>query len=497
MEQQTPNMINIVLAVGSIGGLLLVIVLQGVRRFNVWWFMRGIKNGSTDLTRMQPSDFDWLELRDRQHLIDWLERRRRASAIAEVLGTQSAAGAAPTGNGAAKAPALRAPVVEPVPAITPLAQALAAIPAFVALEDLPIAASTTAIPLGIDATGTARWADLTRDALHIGIYGQSGAGKDSLLRAWFAVLALRNTPEAVQFAIIDGKGDWLVPQLGTLAHMFLPPAGGYGKLGDAAIKQAVAAVDAEAARRQGLITAAGCRTRDEYNQIRPQTPLPLLVVVATDVMTSIVGDVEGLIEGLVSKARALGIRVIVSMQTPTGHSTRWRMNLSTVLTGNLQHPSQDEVALGIPPRDLRYRPSQLPGPLDRPGVFVARLGAEQIVLQTPFLAEAAFDQICGRLPQRVVIPEWNPRDGADLLRDLLVRETMVAEIAAAPVAVTSQETDLIRRELARGVAPGKIAKSLPNYRGPRYGEYLAKVRYVQEILEAENRVALTQQTLSA
>lgn len=287
-----------------------------------------------------------------------------------------------------------------------LPAALKRLPASLSLSALrPYPESPTAIPVGIDASGGAVWLDVgagkPESVLHIGLYGASGAGKDTLLRSWFALLCKRNAPTELQFAILDGKGDWLVGNLAGLAHMWQPPAGGYGASGDKRITDAIAAIDREAERRQALITGAGCRTREEYNRTA-DSPLPLLVVLTTDMMTSVAGDVEALLIALVSKARALGIRVIVSMQTPTGKGTQWRMNLSTVIAGALQSGSQDEPALGIAVRDLRYRPSQLPTPQERPGVFVVRRGSEQMLVQAPYLAESRFDEVCASLPAKVV-----------------------------------------------------------------------------------------------
>jgi DNA segregation ATPase FtsK/SpoIIIE-like protein len=244
------------------------------------------------------------------------------------------------------------------------------------------------------------WADLLTESLHIGLYGQSGAGKDTFLRCWFATLCQRASPNELQFAFIDGKGDWLIPQLASLAHMFAPPAGGYGAEGDTAILAMVKLVDAEAARRQALIIAAGCTSREAYVR-KTGKQLPLLVVVATDVMTSVAGDVEALLVNLISKARSLGIRVIVSMQTPTGRDTRWRSNLATVLAGSLQSGSQDQPALGVPIDAMPYRPSQLPPPRQRPGVFVARFRGEIILLQAPWLDDDDFEAICDQLPRSV------------------------------------------------------------------------------------------------
>ena len=66
------------------------------------------------------------------------------------------------------------------------------------------------------------------------------------------MLTKRNAADAVQFAILDGKGDWLTPNLRQLAHMWIPPAGGFGATGKAAILHTIKRIEQEAERRQQL-----------------------------------------------------------------------------------------------------------------------------------------------------------------------------------------------------------------------------------------------------
>jgi hypothetical protein len=294
-------------------------------------------------------------------------------------------------------PLLPEPVIEeaPKPAVKPKK----GLPRLVLLEDMTVPSSSTAVPLGRNEKGEEVWADLATDLLHTGIYGTSGAGKDTLLRVWFSLLTERNSPAQLQWAFLDGKGDWLTPDLAELACMFIAPAGGYGQKGKEAIRTAIARIDEEAERRQSLIFPNGCRTREQYNAKAVTAgwePLPLLVVVVSDVMDSVAGEVEDLLSSLVSKARALGIRVIASMQTPTGKSMEWRMNLSSVLAGALVDGSQDAPALGVREvRNLPYRPSQLEPPPKEKGLFVAKVRGQFHLVRTPIFTsgdnEGAFN----------------------------------------------------------------------------------------------------------
>ena len=391
------------------------------------------------------------------------------------------------------------------PATDSLAASLARLPKRVELLTLPLHKSPTAIPLGVGADGVTVWADLAADTYHLGLYGQTGAGKDTLLRCWFTVLARRNRPDAVQFSILDGKGDWLVPQLATLGHMFIAPAGGYGAAGDKAILAAVKAIDTEAQRRQQAIQAAGCISRDAYIA-RTGATMPLLVVIATDVMTSVAGEVEALLIALVSKARSLGIRVVVSMQSPTKQDTRWRGNLSTVLAGALQAASQDEPALGVPVKDLRFRPSQLPPPSKRAGVFVGRVGGQQVLVQAPYLSDAAFEAQVGMLPAAPSMQRSS--DDSALLAALLDQDTVATmlptsnavasavtalESAVTPVApvdttaLTPAETAHIAALLAT-LPRSEVVKRMGG-NGRNYGKVKAKVAAVETLLAGSERKA--------
>jgi len=288
-----------------------------------------------------------------------------------------------------------------------------------------------AVPLGVDQTGAFRWLDFNKDALHIGLYGTSGCGKDHLLRLWFT--ALLNEP-AAQWAILDGKGDWLTPNIARLPQMLFPPAGGYGDEGQQRIVEAIELINEEAKRRFGLLMNAGVRSVEEYNQAAPE-PLPLLIVLATDII-DVVDETERLLIALVSKARALGIRAIISMQTPTGKRLEWRMNLSTLISGALVDGSQDAPALGVrDPKALLFRPSQLPPPPGERGLFVVRHNNEQFLIHTPALV-GDFDALI------------DARNDAALLETLLAvtthhinkRKTAVVTVAATAASVPPSPT---------------------------------------------------------
>jgi len=276
------------------------------------------------------------------------------------------------------------------------------------LAEKPTALS---VPIGVDHTGQFRWLDVQRDLVHCAVYGTSGAGKDHLLRCWYLSLA---DQRSIRWAIVDGKGDWLVPSIVEDERNLFPPAGGFGDEGTARIKDGLKEILREAARRASLIIGAGVRSLEEYNE-QTGANEPLLIVLITDVIDAVV-EVEKTLTALISKARSLGIRVIVSMQTPTGFSMQWRMNVGTVLAGALVDTSQDAVALGI--RDtakLPFRPSTLPPPPAGAGLFVFRQGGDVRLIRTPMLTTTG--------PQSIVFDRMvRERRNVALLGELLSQE---------------------------------------------------------------------------
>jgi hypothetical protein len=312
-------------------------------------------------------------------------------------------------------------------------KAVQALPDVVKLVDIMQKAgdSKLALPLGVDQTGKSRFLDFGDDTLNVAVYGGSGSGKDTIIMGWFMALTSRNTPDELQFIVLDGKGHWLTPNLRNRAHMVIDPCGGYGEKGTERIERGLDLIDAEAERRSELIFESGCRSREQYVE-KTGERLPMIVVLITDGMDAIQGLIEERLISLASKGRALGFKVIVAMSTPTKRDMRWRINLSTVMSGPLQDRSQNAVALGLPTDSIIYPPSFLPNPQRRHGTFVVRLGGEQFVVQAPFTTNDEFDAYAAMMPQR-------PDNTDELLTDLLGSGETSARAPAAQARTRSKD----------------------------------------------------------
>jgi hypothetical protein len=289
----------------------------------------------------------------------------------------------------------------------------------ISFTDIPKPDNKWMVPVGLNYLNQWEWLNIENGITHALVAGQSGTGKDNLLRLWFTVLTRQNRPDEIKFAIIDGKGEWLLEPIAQSAYMFTPPAGGINiehakdwreafSISRESMERALEAVFRELGRRQRLFTAAGVVSRERYEE-KTGNKLPLLVLICTDVGTELEKDVDKLIQIIVSKGRSLGIRAILSMQTPTGQSAIWRTNVSVVITGRQQQGSQDNPTLGTLVKDMLLRPSQLPDPQERPGVMIMRRGDYQTVVSSPYFPESFWEAYIERLPP----------NNARLLQDLL------------------------------------------------------------------------------
>lgn len=311
-----------------------------------------------------------------------------------------------------------------------LTQGLKRLPAYIHYTQLPdTIPSRLSVPIGFDAYSMeVKWGDFDAHSdnmriMHALIAGQTKSGKDSLLRLWFTTLTLNNTPEQIQFVIIDGKIDWMSPVLADSAYMAIPPAGESeirkvdGKWIDCArekIAESFEWIFEEVTRRGQLLKESNTINLESYNakaakQGKPQ--LPMLFFIASDVGDTFDGDLGMLVNQLIRKGRAYGIRMIMSMQDPVGEDTKWRGQIGLVMSGYQQDPLHDHRIMGMPVARLNIRPSQLPNPQQdaiSQGLFVVRQGSMQYFVRAPFLPEEDwFDYIESN---RFAVKKWYRSD---------------------------------------------------------------------------------------
>ena len=291
------------------------------------------------------------------------------------------------------------------------------LPALVGLNELNPHKSPTAFPLGIDQDGNELWFDLSptkpNHTNFISVTGQPNAGKDTLFKAWFQTLATRNSPEKVRFVFVDGKGPWYAPSLRKHPSMMFPFEKWDGEAKTAMLSQ-MQQLQQEMKRRYHLIVEENeCEDLEEYTEETGKT-LPYIVLVVTDVLGDLNGQVEKLLEQIVAKGRACGIRAWVSLQTTVGESSKWRSLMTAYISGPVQGAQSDAVVMGTEGGYLAYRPSLMDTALK--GVFCVRYGQREWLVKAPWVGKSEFKNwyrgpntnSAANLLTELLLPQPNP-----------------------------------------------------------------------------------------
>lgn len=390
-----------------------------------------------------------------------------------------------TGRVTTKLQAIDAPRETRKLSSTNMAEVLAIMPKRIPYNHpkIPEQPTPMSVLIGYDPVGKRWvWADfgLHGDTIHAFIAGQTRAGKDSEIRLWFTQLTLSNTPEELQFIIIDGKGEWITPSLKDSKHMYVAPVGGFnisiergntGKrqirdLANEAIEDAIVSTIELLKERAELFQKVGATNLAAYEK-KTGKKLPMLMVIATDIGTNLQGNLEHLIKFLVLKGGSLGVRAIISMQTASGEDTSWRGQLALTMSGYQQQASADAPNLGISAKAMKYRPSELPS-VDIPenrGLFVVRKGLEQLVVRGIHITDEAFETYCENS-----LPKKSDISSADLLSALLL-QPQAKPVVVKPT-LTHDQSVKAAALAAQGFAPSTITKMLGFTSNKRFNEMM-------------------------
>ena len=171
------------------------------------------------------------------------------------------------------------------------------------------------IALGLAVDGTPVAADLTAMP-HLLIAGTTGSGKSVCVNAIIACLLLSNTPDDLQFIMVDPKRVELTGYNG-IPHLVAPVVVELERI--VGVLQWVQREMDERYRKFAAITA---RNIEDYNKkIGPgERKMPYYVVVVdelADLMMLAPDETERLLARLAQMARATGIHLIISTQRPS------------------------------------------------------------------------------------------------------------------------------------------------------------------------------------
>ncbi|MFA7283255.1 MAG: DNA translocase FtsK [Candidatus Omnitrophota bacterium] len=171
--------------------------------------------------------------------------------------------------------------------------------------------SILSIALGKDITGRPVFADLD-DMPHLLIAGTTGSGKTVCVNTCILSLLFRASPNELKFLMIDPKMVELMPFNG-LPHLLCPVV-------TDAKKAAVALnwVVSEMESRYQLLSKAGARNIEAYNQ--KQEKIPYIVVIVdefADLMSVARDQIENAVTRLAQLSRAVGIHLVLATQRPS------------------------------------------------------------------------------------------------------------------------------------------------------------------------------------
>ncbi|MCX6009732.1 MAG: DNA translocase FtsK [Chloroflexi bacterium] len=247
------------------------------------------------------------------------------------------------------------------------------------------AKSKLALALGKGAGGETVAADLTRMP-HLLIAGATGSGKTACLNSIVCCLLIHNTPDDVQFIMIDPKRVELV-NFNSLPHLAAPVVVDSEKA-----VLALRWLNQEMDNRYQKFAQAGARNIDGYNKSRhPGEAMPYVVLVIdelADLMMAAFDEVEHTLCRLAQLARATGIHLIVATQRPsvdvvTGLiKANFPTRISFALTSQVDSrtildSAGAEKLLGR--GDMLYMPTDASKPKRLQGTFISDAETERIV----------------------------------------------------------------------------------------------------------------------
>lgn len=244
--------------------------------------------------------------------------------------------------------------------------------------------STTVAPIGIAADGPFVL-DIRRDGPHALIAGTTGAGKSELLQTIITSLAVGNTPDALNFVLIDYKGGSAFLDCSRLPHT----VGMVSDLDAHLTERALASLAAELRRREEILFKAETKDIEDYNdarRLRPELePMPRLMLVI-DEFASLVAELPDFIAGLVDiarRGRSLGVHLMLATQRPAGvvsADIRANTNLRIALRVTNGEESRDVIDAGDSGNISKATPGRCyvrSGAQSLVGVQTARIGGRR------------------------------------------------------------------------------------------------------------------------
>ncbi|KKQ96239.1 MAG: hypothetical protein A3C27_00335 [Candidatus Levybacteria bacterium RIFCSPHIGHO2_02_FULL_39_36] len=254
------------------------------------------------------------------------------------------------------------------------------------LESAPLqkAKSKLAVPLGLDVSGNAVVADLSRMP-HILVAGTTGSGKSVLINSVISSILFRASPSEVKMILIDPKRVELTGYNG-IPHLLTPVVVETDQC-VSALKWAMKEMD----RRYVKFQDSGVKNIESYNELAGFQALPYIVIFIdelADLMTLAAAEVEDSIARLAQMARATGIHLVLSTQRPSVDVLTGliKANIPCRVSFNVSSMVDSKVIIDQPGAekllgrgDMLYVPPEQAKPTRIQGTFVSDQEVKRLV----------------------------------------------------------------------------------------------------------------------
>ncbi len=299
---------------------------------------------------------------------------------------------------------------------------------------------------------------------HLLIAGTTGSGKSVCVNTIIASIMLRNTPEDVQFVMIDPKKLEMAAYNELRNHHVThrPDLSEYVVTKPDEAVKVLRSCLIEMERRYDLLAERGARHLKEYNELvradpgeGEEKPLPYIVVVIdelADLMVTAQREVEEPIARLAQLARAVGIHLVVATQRPSVDV------ITGVIKANFPARIAFRVAMKVDSRtildtngaemllgqgDMLFQHPEEPAPIRLQGALLT--GAE---------ISRLISHICKQRPPRekLVLPVEDDEEGGGgaLLLDAADRDPFFLEAAKIVVRTGQGSVSILQRRLKVG-----------------------------------------------
>lgn len=283
--------------------------------------------------------------------------------------------------------------------------------------------------IGVGANGTMA-VDIVRDGPHGLLAGTTGAGKSEFLRSFVASMAGMNSPDHVNFVLIDYKGGGAFDVCAELPHTVAVVTDLDDHLGERALRS----LQAELKYRERLFRAADVHDVGAYRESGRTLPRLLVIVDEFATLAAELPDFLGALVDIAQRGRSLGIHMILATQRPAGVlDNKIRANTNLRISLRVQDANDSMDVIGIDEASRLTR--------DDLGRGFIRLGAAEVTaFQAAYVGGHSTDaatSTASATPFSLVAPPLDADGwGEPVLPDL---ERMVAHIADA-FAVGGYET---------------------------------------------------------